>query len=221
MKKNLPILIFLFFILALFYFNRDSLFTRNFLGDLHIHTNCSGGKNSYEQMVEEALKKKLDFIAITEHEPCLEVITKCKTETRLLCISGRELTGERIHLLALNTRGGIDPDLTLAKQVEEIHRQGGFAIAAHPNAEKYYYTDSELKGLGIDAQECTGDTKERRFLPCVFDSDAHETSNLAWQFNSCVGLIKNFEDLKTAILSKKCSRSITIPLFPTKKNINY
>lgn len=217
MKKKLPILIFLLFILVLFYFNRNSLFSKNYLGDLHLHTNCSGGKNSYEEMIQTATQKRLNFIAITEHEPCPEIIKKCKAENKILCIPGRELTGERIHLLALNTRGGIDLDLPLSKQVEEIHRQGGFAIAAHPNAEKYYYADSELKDSGIDAQECTSNSKERRFLPCVFDSDAHQTSDLAWQFNSCVGQIKTFEDLKIAILSNKCSRSVTLPLFSIRK----
>lgn len=183
-----------------------------------MHTNCSGGKNSYEEMLETASQKKLDFIAITEHEPCQETIAKCKAETKLLCIPGRELTGKRIHLLALSTRGGVNPDLPLKNQVEEIHRQGGFAIAAHPNAEKYYYTDSELRDSGIDAQECTGDPKERRFLPCVFDSDAHETANLAWQFNSCTGPINNFEDLTRAILTNKCSRAINLPLFSINKS---
>ncbi len=221
MKKLLPLFIFLSLISVLLYFNRNSLFTKNSLGDLHIHTNCSGGKNSYEEMIETALKKRLNFIAITEHESCQEVVAKCKAETKLLCIPGRELTGERIHLLALDTRGGVSPDLPLIKQVEEIHRQGGFAIAAHPNAEKYYYTDSELKDSGIDAQECTGDSKERKFLPCVFDSDAHQTSDLAWQFNSCTGIVKDFEYLKTAILSSKCSRSITLPLLSIEKAKNY
>jgi hypothetical protein len=221
MKKRLPILIFVFVIAVFLYFNRDSIFTKNYLGDLHMHTTCSDGNASYEEMIEAAVKAKLDFVAITDHNNCSEVEAKCKAETKLLCIPGREITEKNTHLLSLNTRGGIKTNLPLLKQVEEIHRQGGIAIAAHPNAVDFYYSDDELANSKIDAQECTGDSAERRFLPCVFDSDAHEALDLAWQYNSCIGPIENFEDLKTAILSKKCSRAITLPLLSIEKAKNY
>jgi hypothetical protein len=213
MKRKLPILIFLIIVTAFLYFEKDSIFTPKYLGDLHMHTTCLDGVNSYEEMVESALAARLNFIAITDHKICQEVITKCKAETKLLCIPGQEVTGKRLHILALNINKYISPNLPISKQVEEIHRQGGLAIAAHPNVDIFYYTDTELADSGFDAQECTGNPKERRLLPCVFNSDAHNTIDLGWQFNACTGTIKSFSDVKTSILSKKCSRSITLPLF--------
>ena len=35
--------------------------------NLHIHSNFSDGKNSIQQIVEGALKRKLNYIAITDH----------------------------------------------------------------------------------------------------------------------------------------------------------
>jgi hypothetical protein len=209
----------LLIVLLIIFIKKDVIFAPRYLGDLHLHTTCSDGKNSYEEMVSAAVKKKFSFLAITDHSSCPDIIAKCKAETKLLCIPGRELSKKNTHLLALNTRGGINPDLPLIKQVEEIHRQGGFAIAAHPNANNYLYTDSELANSGIDAQECTSDSKERRFLPCVFDSDAHNVTNLGWQFNSCPVPIDSAEKLKNAILSDKCSRSVGLPVF-TKRSFN-
>jgi len=84
-------------------------------GDLHMHTTCSDGQNTYDEMVQRAIELHLDFIAITDHVGISErechnaSIVKCKAETRLLCIPGAELTA-RLHLLAIgfhqwNARG--------------------------------------------------------------------------------------------------------------------
>jgi len=212
MKKKHLALIVILVILILLYLKKDVVFAPRYLGDLHMHTTCSDGKNSYEAVVEKAISSRLDFIAITDHTICPDVIAKCKAETKLLCIPGQEVTGERLHILALNVNKYISPNLPLSKQVAEIHKVGGLAIAAHPNANIFYYSDTELKNSGFDAQECTGDSKERRFLPCVYDSDTHNIENLAWQFNSCLGPIKNFEDLKSAILNNKCVRTVNLHL---------
>lgn len=212
MKKKHLALIVALAILTLLYLERDTIFAPRYLGDLHVHTTCSDGKNRYEAVVEKAIASKLNFVAITDHTICPEVVAKCKAETKLLCIPGQEVTGERLHVLALNVNKYVSPNLPLLKQVQEIHKSGGLAIAAHPNADIFYYSDSELKDSGFDAQECTKDSKERRFLPCVYNSDAHKIENLAWQFNSCLGPIKNFEDLKGTILSNKCVRTVNLHL---------
>jgi hypothetical protein len=204
---------FLIALLAFLYVERKEIFALKYLGDLHMHTTCSDGQNTYEEMVQTAIKDKLSFMAITDHRTCADVIRLCSQETRIKCFPGQEVSSPGRHLLAINITKYIDPDLPLTKQVQEIHAQGGIAIAAHPNFEDFYYTDSELEDSGIDAQECTNDSKERRPLPCVWDSDAHNTSDLAWQFNSCTVPIKNINDLKTAIVSHECSRATTLPIF--------
>lgn len=212
MKKIFPILFLLLAVVAFLYIYHNKIFSPKYLGDLHMHTSCSDGKNTYEEMIQTAIKLKLNFIAITDHKICNETFARCRNETRIICFPGQEITG-RIHLLAVNITKYIDPKLSLHEQVAEIHAQGGIAIAAHPNSKDFYYIDSELKDSGIDAQECTSDSSERRFLPCVWDSDAHNTKDLAWQFNSCNVQIKSINNLKSAILNHNCGRTIAQSLF--------
>ncbi len=183
-----------------------------------MHTLCSDGKNTYEEMVQSAIQNNLSFIAVTDHWYCEEIIKACKEEKRILCFPGKEISSPGRHLLAINISKDIDSDLPLVKQVEEIHLQGGIAIAAHPNAKEFYYKDEELKDSGIDAQECTSDSKERRFLPCVWDSDAHSSQYVAWQFNSCIIPINNLENLKRAIFTGKCSQAASLSSFSVQKD---
>ena len=135
-----------------------SLMTRKSLGNLHMHTTCSDGMNTYEEMVQKALSLNFTFISITDHSfggssLCNRVINQCTTEKRLLCIPGMEVTG-RVHLLAIGIGNKIDERMPVKKQVEEIHKQGGLAIAAHPFRQNNTYTDAELFESGLDGVEC-------------------------------------------------------------------
>jgi putative hemolysin len=82
------------------------------IGNLHMHTTCSDGKNSYEEMVQKALSLKFSFIAITDHvyggsALCEDVIRQCRDERRLLCIPSMEVTG-KAHLLAIGIQSSIE-----------------------------------------------------------------------------------------------------------------
>jgi putative hemolysin/predicted metal-dependent phosphoesterase TrpH len=188
------------------------------IGNLHMHTTCSDGKNSYEEMVQKALSLKFSFIAITDHVYggsvlCEDVIRQCREEKRLLCIPSMEVTG-KAHLLAIGIQNSINKRLPVKKQVEEIHRQGGIAIAAHPFRSKSPYTESELFETGMDATECKGiplDQKMAFFdkirehdIPCVSNSDAHNVSTMEASWVMCDGEIRNFDDLKAAMKEKRC-----------------
>ena len=186
------------------------------LGNLHMHTTCSDGKNTYEEMVQKALSLNFSFISITDHKfggssLCESVISQCLTEKRLLCIPGMEVTG-KVHLLAIGIRNKIDERLSVKKQVEEIHKQGGLAIAAHPFRQGNTYTDEELFESGLDAVECRGipaNRKEEFYrklkennIPCVYNSDAHSAAGLAVIWNIYDGEIKSLDDLKKALKNK-------------------
>jgi predicted metal-dependent phosphoesterase TrpH len=188
------------------------------IGNLHMHTTCSDGKNSYEEMVQKALSLKFSFIAITDHvyggsALCEDVIRQCREEKRLLCIPSMEVTGE-VHLLAIGIQSNIDKRLPVKKQVEEIHRQGGIAIAAHPFRNRNMYTESELFETGIDATECKGvpadknvaffDKMREHAIPCVSNSDAHNVAEMEVSWVMCDGEIRSFDDLKAAMKEKRC-----------------
>lgn len=183
-------------------------------GDLHIHTICSDGKGNYEQMVEQALKANLSFMAITDHHIdsaiCREILNKCSAETRLLCLPGMEVSG-RVHLLAIGIERSIDANLPLPTQVAEIHNQGGIAIAAHPFAPKWLYSRDDFES-GLDAIECPWEiTTPPVDHPCVYDSDSHDiyVANML----KCYAKIDSVADLKNAIQAQLCTRwDLNIPL---------
>jgi histidinol phosphatase-like PHP family hydrolase len=167
-------------------------------------------------MVKQALKMRYSFVAITDHhfmdtKVCKDVIQQCRAERRLLCIPGMEVTG-RLHLLAIGISKSIDKNLPIVAQVQEIHKQSGFAIAAHPFALPRY-SDKELFESGLDAIECGGIPLEERPhfvemekehpIPCVYDSDAHTYFQMQ-VFNICKGKITTFDDLKKAYHENRC-----------------
>ncbi len=184
-----------------------------------MHTTCSDGQNSYEQMAEQAIRVHLDFIAITDHvghaeRDCHnEAIIKCRAETRMLCIPGAELTAKH-HVVAIGIQRRISPELSLEGWVKEIHGQGGLAIAAHPYDKRWPYTEAELVHSNLDAMECArGSAEENRqqwllsdeyHLPCVYNSDAHYQKDVGWRYNVCSVPINSLADLKAALLGKKC-----------------
>lgn len=60
-----------------------SLELEDIRGDLHLHTEASDGKDSLEAMIEAALERGYEYIAITDHSPAVGVANGLK-EDRLL-----------------------------------------------------------------------------------------------------------------------------------------
>lgn len=179
------------------------------LGDLHVHTTCSDGRNTYDEMVTAAVARAYQFIAITDHRVCDEVIQACINEERLVCFPGVEVASrEGLEVLSIGTTGAFPGYLTIAQIAEEVHARGGIAIAAHPWAQNASYSRWLLLNTGLDAMEC------RRYgeqtmpfdtgaLPCVYDSDAHGIDVLHDPM-VCTGEIRNIDDLRSAIRNGQC-----------------
>jgi hypothetical protein len=101
-------------------------------GNLHTHTTNSDGDLSPEEMVMKYKSNNYNFLSITDHNR----LTVCEDISRdnLLLIAGEEIAVSKYDILGININKFIDPKKINDAQgvIDEILKQGGIAIVAHP-----------------------------------------------------------------------------------------
>lgn len=106
------------------------------LADLHLHTSHSDGWPSPAEVVDHVtLETDLDVIAVTDHDTIEGALRAAEHSARtdgVAVIVGEEVSSLQGHILGLFLERRVRPGLTAAATIDEIHRQGGLAIAAHP-----------------------------------------------------------------------------------------
>ncbi|HTY08074.1 MAG TPA: CehA/McbA family metallohydrolase [Candidatus Edwardsbacteria bacterium] len=106
------------------------------LADLHIHSDYSDGAASVERILFRACHLGLDTIAVTDHNEIAGALEARRLAERwqlpVQVIVGEEVTTSEGHVVGLFLKERIRPLLTAQATVDEIHRQGGLAIAVHP-----------------------------------------------------------------------------------------
>jgi len=104
--------------------------------DLHIHTVYSDGSSTVEEVLRKAVLLGLDTIAITDHNEIEGALKARETAERwglaVDVIVGEEITTSDGHVVGLFLKDRVRPLLTAEATVDEIHRQGGLAVAVHP-----------------------------------------------------------------------------------------
>jgi len=109
--------------------------------DLHVHTaNSFDGFTTLEEAVSAAKGKRLDGLAITDHDVTTITADQSCDEQGVILIPGTEVSTRYGHVLALGVSQPIPEGLSVEESVERIHSLNGVAIAAHPF--------SMLHGLG-------------------------------------------------------------------------
>ncbi|UCH89245.1 MAG: CehA/McbA family metallohydrolase, partial [Thermoplasmata archaeon] len=109
------------------------------VGDGHTHTNHSSGKTTVTENVAKAKERSLNWIAITDHKT-VSAKTECKAETTsdFICVVGDEVSTSQGHVLAWGIENevwwGLNASHTMNHIFEDIHKQGGLAVIAHPFA---------------------------------------------------------------------------------------
>ncbi len=186
--------------------------------DLHCHTFFSkDGISSPKKIIEKALKKGLQGIAITDHDTTLgwkEAEFWAKKLGAFL-IFGEEIKTEKGDILGLFLKNEIkskEPE----KVMKEIKSQGGIVVIPHPFHLGVNFKDDLTKYLDlIDAIEIFNgrqpfsffDKKafefaKRYHLAMVAGSDAHSCFDVGVAFTE-VEKAQNLEDFKKGILEKK------------------
>lgn len=105
--------------------------------DLHMHTTQSDGLMEPAQLLERALNSgRIHTIAGTDHEVIgPSVLLRNESERRgypLEVMVGTELTTNAGHIVALDLNNDIVSGKSPEWTIQQIHTQGGLAIAAHP-----------------------------------------------------------------------------------------
>jgi signal transduction histidine kinase/predicted metal-dependent phosphoesterase TrpH len=221
------------------------------LTDLHIHTTFSDGTVLLEDVVKLYGESGFDVIAITDHlfdtesershqiheegksirdvedyfRKIEEVSARANKNYDLLVIPGLEICnlGRDFHILGIDLKESINPNQDAEGVIEEIHRQGGLAVASHPHLKLSFFLQGDHTSIKrhplhlwkfreqyadkIDAWEIAN--REDLFeavglerFPYLANSDFHERHHLtAWK--SLVFAEKEKESIKKAIIKRK------------------
>ena len=118
--------------------------------DFHVHSfPLSWSTLSPWDTVIEAQRQGLDVIAMTPHNH-MWVAKAGRRYARVaggpIIIAGEEIVSGRYHLLAVGIQRTIGWNQTAASAIDEIHQQGGIAIAAHPAMRYWPAYDAQARG---------------------------------------------------------------------------
>lgn len=223
------------------------------LTDLHIHSTFSDGTIPIEEVVKIYGEAGFDVIAITDHlfdtqsprslelyeeeksirdpkayfHKIEEVSRWAKEVYNLLVIPGLEICNllEDYHILGIDLKEAVNPNQDAVGVIEEIHGQGGLAIASHPHLKLSYFMQGdnisiqrhplhlwnhrERYSKKLDAWEIAN--REDLFgiislerLRFIANSDFHERHHLT-SWKSLIFAEKEKESIKQAILQRNLS----------------
>jgi hypothetical protein len=104
-------------------------------GAYHVHSTRSDGSGSVDEIAAAAARAGLHFVVFTDHGDGTRVDAPVYRDG-VLCIDAPEISTQGGHLVALNLqRASAFPLAGEARDViDDIHRLGGWAVAAHPES---------------------------------------------------------------------------------------
>ena len=191
--------------------------------DMHCHSFYSDdGLSSPEALLKSAKKKGLDGIALTDHDtnngwkPALKAAEKLG----MVLILGEEIkikrNGKTIgEILGYFLKNEIDSRGKTVKQViDEIKKQGGLAVIAHPyhwkkpflELDKYKNLADGIEAFNARSQSKKGNQKALNFakkngLLGTAGSDAHHSSEIGDAYLEANA--NNLEEFKESLLQKR------------------
>lgn len=106
-------------------------------GIVHVHSRASDGRGALDEIAAAAARARLQFVIVTDHGDATRPPVPPSYRSGVLLIDAVEISTRGGHYVALGlpqapyALGGDAVDV-----VEDVHRLGGFGIAAHPDSPK-------------------------------------------------------------------------------------
>ena len=197
--------------------------------DLHCHTKYSGDNClEPEELIEQAMKKNLDGVCITEHSYLLDswVIEKIKFSKNFYVFRGVELSTSHGHLLAFGLKENSwdawysHNHLDLFRVLEKVHRHGGICVPSHPFRGWDSFGENVFKIEAIDAIEIHNgldienmnqkavQVARLRNLPSIGGSDCHQTAQVGRAFTKFKNPVHTINELIEEIKKGNCTGMI-------------
>jgi PHP-associated len=134
--------------------------------DFHVHSSMwSDGTLTPWGLVLEAERQGLDAIAVTAHNEVLDARIARRFSDRIggpTILVGQEVLTPDHHVIGVGLERVVDWHQTVTEQADEIHRQGGVAVAAHPTHHFWPGFDAVAMARLDGAEICH---------PLVYDND--------------------------------------------------
>ena len=106
-------------------------------GVLHIHTNRSDGRSTPDEIAAAAARAGLKVLVFADHGDATRVPDPPVYRSGVLCLDGVEISTSGGHYIAIGMGASPYPLAGESRDVvEDVARQGGFGIAAHPDSPK-------------------------------------------------------------------------------------
>ena len=192
--------------------------------DLHMHTRRHSPDAITDpfELVKSAIAAGLHGIVITEHdflwtEPELEELRAAAPE--LVILAGVEVTGRGGDMLCygVTNPGAVPRGIAWPELCREVHKQGGAAVAAHPNRwdqpfEKILAEQKpELDGIEVMSNNMDADLRAKAAKLLVKfphfaqlgNSDSHDPSTVGCCYTDFDAEIRTMADLVAAIRGRK------------------
>src|SRR5262249_54004641 len=133
---------------------------RTVAGAYHVHTTRSDGHGDTHDVAAAAARAGLTFVVLTDHGDATRPPDPPEYIDGVLCLDAVEISTDQGHLVALDMPRAPYPLGGSAEAVvEDVHRLGGFAIAAHPGSSKaaLRWTDARapidgMEWLNLDSE---------------------------------------------------------------------
>lgn len=195
--------------------------------DLHVHTIFSADSSiTPRQLVHYARKRRLDGVAVTDHDR-LDSALKICSETDFLIIPGMEISSADGHIVALNVQETIPRGLGSEETVKRIHRAAGIAVACHPiaflkgslgnNATSNFDAVEVINSSSFPfrySRKRSEELASRLGIARVAGTDAHFAPEIGYAYTQ-IDAEPNVEDIVNAIKNSKCEpcgEAIPLPL---------